>query len=108
MNAPVRIVESHLVHKDSVEADGLKTCRLLHRAQIVAVAVAQRENRTARTEGLLPEVRKRSSHRLRVNNNRLSLRRLRNEKYRDEQGEHCDKSGQTHLWGFHPLLRSRR
>ena len=52
----ILIVEPGFVVENSVEADVLEAGRLLHLAQVLAIGVAQAQNRASRPEHLLPEV----------------------------------------------------
>ena len=52
----VGIEEADVVVEDAVEADGLKSCGLLHGAHVLAVVVAEGEDGAAGAEGLFPDV----------------------------------------------------
>ena len=52
----VFVVDADFVMQDGVKAHILEICYLLYRAQVVAIALAQRENGAPRTEHLFPEV----------------------------------------------------
>src|SRR5580698_9049023 len=65
----VFVVDAVLVVKNGMETHVMKIGSLLYRAQVVAVALAQRKIGTTGAEHLLPEVRKRCRLRLRVDFN---------------------------------------
>src|SRR5271165_965172 len=52
----VLVVDAHFVVEYGMETDILNAGRLAHHSQIAAKAFAEREDRTARPEHLLPEV----------------------------------------------------
>ena len=73
--AAVGIVEADLIIEDAVEADRLEVRRLLHGAQVIAIALTQRQDGAAGAEGLLPEVREWRSRGLRIDVDVLRLSR---------------------------------
>jgi hypothetical protein len=60
------LVNTHILIKDSVEADVTKAGNLTHHAEVAPVIVAQRQDRPATAEHLLPKMRKRPRFSLRV------------------------------------------
>src|SRR5208282_5045616 len=73
----VFIVETHLVVENRVEADVLESSRSLHLAQVIPITLSQRENRSSRSEHLLPEVREWASRGLDINRNDFGCVALR-------------------------------
>src|SRR5262249_33838908 len=67
------LVHPHLIVENSVEADIFHLGRLLHLAQVTAIAAPQRQYRPAGPEHALPRVRKRVARRPWINLDRLRL-----------------------------------
>ena len=85
----VKVVDADLIVKDGVKTDVAEIRNRFHCSEIVAVALAQREDGAARAEHAFPEMRERRRVSLRINVDGLLCegRRIESEeRHEDDKG----------------------
>src|ERR1700735_1039234 len=92
LDAAIGVVETDIVHQNAVETNGLKVSGLLDGPQVIAIALAQREDGAAGAERLFPEVGEGRAGIVGVNRHH-NMRRLRRKEWCEEQKSNsCDKN----------------
>ena len=81
----VLVIDSDLVMQDGVKTHILEFCYLLYRAKVVAVAIAQGQDRAPRAKHLLPEMWKGCSRRRGVNLDLLLGKQRTTDRKKDTQ-----------------------